>query len=409
MASSSIIRLGPIDDNLSAQLLRNAICSFFKKKNYDRKEEGDDKDDDDDAKCIKNDDNLKGCSRLAIHNKYFNASIILKDIENEQEEDSEKNSVEDGIILVFDAVKSNPDRLNKDRSSVAQSGVTFDSLQYAHQKSLSNNSCGDLLRICVGVSLAELSPSEIRGKDHEKEYSQRILWCLDNGYEYIEADLSEAGTLKGHNDRDKDGFARIIEAIEGTVWSSATMPTSKSNKLKGSFASSKEKIEENECIGTECKGSFLVEENEERKENKYEPPDPPLSTPTAFQNQATEQIRKDVTSIKSDKNDDVGDTKIEDSVASIFGFNEVEGIDAEDINEDKLFVQMESVLKEASQIREASKNGILSDEERRERAGDAALALVNLMGKFGLNNDDDDSDDYGSDDSGIVDISIDMK
>ena len=75
----------------------------------------------------------------------------------------------------------------------------------------------------------------------------------------------------------------------------------------------------------------------------------------------------------------------------------------EDLEAEKLLQKMESVLKEATQIREASKSGVLSDDERRERAGEAALALVNLMGEFGLDDDDDDDEGYSSDDSDVVD------
>ena len=65
---------------------------------------------------------------------------------------------------------------------------------------------------------------------------------------------------------------------------------------------------------------------------------------------------------------------------------------------------MENVLKDALQIRAASKSGTLINKERRERAGDTALALVSLMGRFGLDdNDENDDKGYGSDDSGIVD------
>jgi hypothetical protein len=389
MASSSIVRLGPNDNNLSAQLLRNAITSFFQKTNVD-----------DD-----NDNSRKSDSRFVIRNKYFSANIDLKGTGNQQEEEAPKDVMEDGLILVFDAVRSNPDRRDEDGSTgvLAGSGTTFDSLQSAHETALSKNTCGDLLRLCVGASLAELSPSEIRGKDHEKEYSRRILWCLDNGYEYIEADLSEAGKDKGHDSRDKDGFARIVEAIEGTVWSSAAMSTSKSNKLKDSFADSKTKIQESKCNDD----SLAVGKNEEVEENQYVPPDPSLlATPADAQTPTREEIQKNDIESKSDNNIDSAEKnlKIDDSVASIFGLNEgMQETDPEDLNADKLFVQMESLLKEASQIRKASTN--LSDEERRERAGNAALALVDLMGQFGLDEDEEgeDSDEYGSDDSGIVD------
>eukprot|EP00536_Pseudo-nitzschia_multiseries_P010723 jgi/Psemu1/289246/fgenesh1_pg.337_\ len=365
MAPLSIVRVGPSDDNQSSQLLRNAIVSFFQQK---------------DVGSSRNDTNENGNtdsdSRFMIRNKYFSADIMLKDIDAEEDEgeiDATAATMEDGVILVFDAVQSNPDRcLDK---SKAGSTATFDSLHAAHQKAISNNTCGDLLRICVGVSLSELSPSELRGKEHEKEYSRRILWCLDNGYEYVEADLSEAGQRKGHDDRDKDGFSRIIEAIEGTVWSSAEMSKSKSNLLKNAFADSKTTMQHK--VDTDnIKG-------EGEEENPYVPPDPSLLTSISF-SKTTEE--KDTT--KSDN----------EKVAAMFGLKEESpALDHEDQETEKLFNQMENVLKEASQIRQASKSGVLSDEERRERAGTAALALVNLMGQFGLEEDDDDS--YGSDDS----------
>ena len=162
MASSSVVRLGSNDGNISAELLQNAITSFFRKTDDDDKGESD--------------------SSFVIRNKYFSANIVLKNTDDEKEIPNDVK--EDGIILVFDAVRSNPD------GSDEGGGASFDSLESAHQKALSNNECGDLLRLCVGVSLSELSAEEIRGKDNEKEYSRRILWCLDNGYEYIEADLS---------------------------------------------------------------------------------------------------------------------------------------------------------------------------------------------------------------------------
>mmetsp|Transcript_27622 Transcript_27622/g.60817 ORF Transcript_27622/g.60817 Transcript_27622/m.60817 type:complete len:381 (-) Transcript_27622:162-1304(-) len=377
MASSSIVRLGPIHDNLSAQLLRKAVISFFQKNDNDDAERESSSESNDDA-------NRDSDSHFVIRNKYFSADIILKDIEMDQEKDettstSDIATLEDGVILVFDAVQSNPDRCRDNPNAGTIS--TFDSLGATHQKAISSNTCGDLLRLCVGVSFSELSPSELRGKDHEKEYSRRILWCLDNGYEYVEADLSEEGQRKGHDDRDKDGFARIIEAVQGTVWSSAAMSKSKSNTLKGAYADSKTTIQDDSSPkGEQDLSAAAKSETENTKDqaiekNLYEPPDPSLLTATL-----------------STQNDG-------DNVAAIFGLKEASsGTDPEDQETEKLFVEMESVLKEAAQIRQASKSGVLSDDERRERAGTAALALVNLMGQFGLDENDDD-DSYGSDDS----------
>ncbi len=353
MAPSSVVRIGPNDSNLSAQLLRNAITSFFRKTDGENKNATDSADD--------------SHSTFVIRNKYFNANIALKNIK-EKEEKTPSDSKEDGIILVFDAVRSNPDFGDNEGS-----GATFDSLESSHKEAISKNDCGDLLRLCVGVSLSEVSPSEIRGKDHEKEFTRRILWCLDNGYEYVEADLSEEGRQKGHDDRDKDGFARVIEAIEGTVWSSAEMSASKSTQLKDSIAESKAKIEQ-----LKANDSSAVGEDEEGTENEYVPPDPSLLASNA----------------KSQPDE------MPESAAALFGLKEgMQAMEADDMDTEKLFSQMESVLKEAAHIRKEGKN--FSDEERRERAGNAALALVNLMGQFGL--DDEDSDEYNSDDSGVVD------
>mmetsp|Transcript_24090 Transcript_24090/g.66778 ORF Transcript_24090/g.66778 Transcript_24090/m.66778 type:complete len:371 (+) Transcript_24090:190-1302(+) len=367
MAPLSIVRLGPTDGNESSQLLRKAIVSFFQKKDVDSLDpNGNNEKDNGDSSTD---------TRFVIRNKYFSADIMLREIEAGQEEgetNATTQTMEDGVILVFDAVQSNPDRC-LDTANTGSTAI-FDSLHDAHQKAISNNTCGDLLRLCVGVSLSELSPSELRGKDHEKEFSRRILWCLDNGYEYVEADLSEEGQRKGHDDRDKDGFARIIEAIEGTVWSSAAMSKSKSNLLKNSLADTKTTIQDK--IDTENTNG------EGEEENLYEPPDPSLLTATAFS-----QKTQNEDAVKSDS----------DKVAAVFGLKEQSSaLDDENQQTEKLFLQMESVLKEASQIRQASKSGVLSDEDRRERAGTAALALVNLMGHFGLEEDDDS---YGSDDS----------
>ena len=49
-------------------------------------------------------------------------------------------------------------------------------------------------------------------------------------------------------------------------------------------------------------------------------------------------------------------------------------------------------------IRAAAKNGSMTDEEWRARAGDAALALVNLIG--GMGDDDDDESSDGSSEDG---------
>lgn len=51
---------------------------------------------------------------------------------------------------------------------------------------------------------------------------------------------------------------------------------------------------------------------------------------------------------------------------------------------------MESLIKEAKRIRDASQNGTMEDDERQERTGDVAMALLNLIEQFGMEDDDDE-------------------
>lgn len=317
----------------SAQLLRTALVSHWKQQEP-TKEEGE----------TSADEN----KLLPISNKYFNAKVLLEDMEATMEANTTK---EDAFILVFDMLASNPDR-----SGVP--GTTFDSLQVVHDKAVANDTCGDLLRLCVGVTLTSLSPQEARGKKHEDEYSRRILWCLDHGYEYVEADLSQEGQSKGHDDRDKDGFARIVEAIQGTVWSGAVMKERQATKLQASYDEDADAIKKQD------------------DENPYVPPDPSLMA-----------IPKD------------GEAP---PLGSPSRSPEMERL-RQEIDEDKVFDQMESVLREASRIREQSQCGQLTDEERRAKAESAALRLVDLMNHFGMEEgEEDDNSIADSEDSGIV-------
>jgi hypothetical protein len=64
----------------------------------------------------------------------------------------------------------------------------------------------------------------------------------------------------------------------------------------------------------------------------------------------------------------------------------------EELKHEMAFHQLESVLSEAKLIREASKNNAMSDEERRERAGETAMKIMGLLDGMGF---DDDSEDGG--------------
>ena len=213
------------------------------------------------------------------------------------------------------------------------------------------------------------------------EYS--FSWCLDHGYEYVEADLSQEGQQKGHGDRDKDGFARVVEAMEGTMWSSA-VPTAKTRQLKTEYASDKVAVENNQ-------------QAKEEEDNPYQPPDPSLFKASGDVNNEDTK-----TSTEGDDNDNAqaGGAAADPITNSLLDPAEVNASDMaqlrQDLEAEKVFDKMEGLLKQANEIRAAAKNGTMTDDERRERAGDAALALVNLMGQFEMDDDDDEESSVDS-------------
>jgi hypothetical protein len=176
------------------------------------------------------------------------------------------------------------------------------------------------------------------------------------------------------------------------------MSKSKTQELKNTYVDDKNAVEkETPPVG---------EEEEEEEENPYQPPDPSL----LFKSQNDVQDQTISTASSEDVPAAAAAALKEESEAASMLLNPTEVGPSEmaqlrqDLEAEKIFDKMESVLKEASQIREASKSGALSDDERRERAGDAALALVNLMSQFGLEDDDDGSQgDDSDDDSGVAD------
>jgi hypothetical protein len=377
MASASIVRVGPSENNLSANILTKALVSYFESTN--------------DASGGKTDGKeiIDTESRLVLQNKYFTANVILKDIDVPlPSSDTNNTEKEDGVILVFDALLSNPDR-----TGTAVVVPTFESLTTTHQQAEKSDICGDLLRLCVGVSLGEFSPPELRGTNHEIEYSRRILWCLDHGYEYIEADLSQEGQQRGHDDRDKDGFARIVEAIQGTVWSSAVVGAAKTKQLKESYASDKASIQESE-------NDTLGDAPAQIEQNPYLPPDPSLFKSISRDNIIDNHNGDDIANAKTSTSTDT--VAVDSRVLidpNLVGAQEMAQL-RQDLEAEKFFDQMETLLKHASDIREKSKSGTMSDAERRERASEAALALVDLMGQFGLEDGESEGDD--SVDSGVV-------
>lgn len=80
------------------------------------------------------------------------------------------------------------------------------------------------------------------------------------------------------------------------------------------------------------------------------------------------------------KNDDESHSKLESLLR-----------DTNKIEDEVKLESLEFLIKEASRIRESAKQGELSDDERRQQAGDMALKLISMLGDdlFGSDSDDE--------------------
>ena len=87
-----------------------------------------------------------------------------------------------------------------------------------------------------------------------------------------------------------------------------------------------------------------------------------------------------------------GVPEIDDPAAASDGGGADEQERRQQWNDEMKFHRLEQALGEAKRVREASKSNSMSDEERRERAGDVAAQLMGLLDELGLGEDDSDDD-----------------
>lgn len=326
MSNYSTLRIGPIEsENSHSTTLRDAIISHYQQ----------------DVPSL-------STNLLPISNKYFTANVLLLGFNYTSA--IKKDAIEDGIILLFDGTNS----------------TSFDALSTHHNSALNSNKCGDLLRLCISITHGP-SPLSDGTKQSETEYSRRVLWCLDHGYEYIEVDISDEGMKRGHNDRDKEGFARVVEAIGCCMWSSHVMKPRNNNTI----------------VSTEEEGNnstALANDDDVSNDN---------SDASTQSSALPEHIADDEEREKDAMASLMKDGENNDSRPS----ETPEQQPRKDQKEEIAFHQLESVLSEAKSIRESSKSNSMSDDERRERAGETAMKLMGLLDSMGLGDDDDDSTD----------------
>ena len=339
--------------------------------------------------------------QFSITNRYFSANVRLAGIDDDNELSNDTTTEttasttmasEDGIILVFDAERSYP----KYATSITSS---FDAMEAIHDQAVRSHQCGELLRLVVSIGNQRVvqyngTTHPLSDQEYEEEYSRRILWCLDRGYEYIEVpDLSD--TSQGHDVRDKDGFARIIEAISGTVWTSAIMASPQQQTLQKSFAETRKDINN---VSTPVSAP-----PDPDVDGGYEPPNPSDFSFIAVDENDQERERKAHKALLADcVTEATTDVTNSDATTTKNEQQQQQQQQSEELQQERAMNALEASLNEARRIRELSKSGQLSDEERRKRATDAAMLILQTMEQMGFQDDEDDDDEDLDDDNSLV-------
>ena len=328
MSITSIVRIGgPPESDTPIDILRQALLSHFPHPN--------------------------DTSSLQMNNKYFTAHVQLQPVQpttltHKEEEEEPTNHVhptkEDGLFLV-----------------IPTTFQSMDILTQWHESAERDQQAGDTLRLLIATHTHAL-PST---KEYEEMYSQRVLWCLDRGYEYVEVDVTPEGMQRGFEEREKDGFARVCEAMSGTVWGSAVMKSRGGEQTKNTSVGSGKNVNcENRVGHEEIQGSLHTTKEPVEQEEKEEEED----------NLNILESKSNVSSPEPASPPKPAEEK-------------------EDQNDEDYLDNIEQIMKEAKQIRQASQAGEMTDEERRQRAGNAATMLMGLLDQMGFDDEDSSSDE----------------
>jgi hypothetical protein len=350
VTARSILRIGPFtDDSACAIELQAAILDHAKKVKAAAEEEP--LESSDEQQDQEQQDRASTANDVYLSNKYFTAIISLQDLQDRAPAPapSTGRGTEDGVILVFDEYLSNLETTAAASPALSSFNAVASLFEAILQDEDHPTSPGDMLRLCVGVSLEPTSTSTFTSS--EAEYSRRVLWCLDHGFEYVMAEISPDAVQRGHDTRDKEGFARIMEAIHGTIWSSAVMNNNKNHRNMAQLVEA-----------TTSSTSTLKPTMEQTTKGASIPASLELTAHAANGGPDGAPVPQDPP--------DAADTAFDEAI------------------------------QQARRIREVSQTTDLSDEARRKRAGDAAKLVLTMMNEMGIDDDDDDNEEVDSQQDG---------
>ena len=129
-----------------------------------------------------------GGNVMAIKNRYYSANVTVMCLDVASAAESGQMSGADACVVV------NPPDLS------ALSAV------------LADHDFGTRLMVRL------LDGPEVEGEEgsEDESPSELLLWCLDHGFELVTADRSNLFVT--WSEREKDGLARVVEALQPTMW-----------------------------------------------------------------------------------------------------------------------------------------------------------------------------------------------
>ncbi len=205
-----------------------------------------------------------------------------------------------------------------------------------------------------------------------------MLWCLDHGYEYVEADLTEYGQSIGHEDREKEGLARIVEAVGNTVWSTAKMRPRKARHLKFSYDVDKNNVTSKSTNTGDARSIKIVDTAE--GDDSIIPAVVAVEATEVEAGTENDTRKHHSTEVTTSQSDLISNTTtgVQPSTKDV----KVESLLKQEESEEDIskLESLEFLIKEANRIRDCARQEHISDDERRRQAGEMAIRLISAFG-----------------------------